>query len=107
MLRTMIRFHTRCPQALTGGSFSFQPSGQADNSEHARMCQTYGTIMDRRQAERLPPRVRAGETVRGVYVMKFGWDPSGRLPDYTLIINDGRREYRARPLGADETALNG
>jgi hypothetical protein len=44
----------------------------------------------RRNGDGLPPRVQPGETVRGVYVTTFPWDPAGMLSDYTLVINDER-----------------
>lgn len=59
----------------------------------------------RRNGDELPPRVQPGETVRGVYVTTFPWDPTGRFPDYTLIIEDERQAYAARPHGAGEDPL--
>lgn len=87
-------------QSMTG--WSLIPLPPMDDPERIRMLHAYGAISERRRAEQLPPRVRAGEMVRAVYVKEFSWDPSGRLPDYTLIISDGRRDYRARPVGAEE-----
>ena len=37
----------------------------------------------RRQGHELPGRVQPGETVRGVYVTTFPWDPTSTFPDYT------------------------
>lgn len=85
---------------VEGSTFYFAPPGSGDPPEHAEVRYVYGTISERRRWEQLPPRVRADETVRAVHVMRFAWDPTGRLPDYTLIISDGRREYTARPHGA-------
>jgi hypothetical protein len=64
-------------------------------------------IKDRRHrdGEDLPPRVQPGETVRGVYIHMFPWDPTGTFPDYTLIIKDERHSYTARPHGAGEDPL--
>jgi hypothetical protein len=64
-------------------------------------------IRDRRhrQGDELPGRVQPGETVRGVYVTTFPWDPTGTFPDYTLIIKDERQAYTARPHGAAEDPL--
>jgi hypothetical protein len=35
-------------------------------------------------------------------VITFGWDPTGRLPDYTQVIKDERNEHTARLHGADQ-----
>lgn len=59
----------------------------------------------RRNGDELPPRIQPGETVRGVYVTTFPWDPTGTFPDYTLIIKDERQAYTARPHGAAEDPL--
>jgi hypothetical protein len=59
----------------------------------------------RRNGDELPPRVQPGETVRGVYVTTFPWDPTGTFPEYTLIIRDERQPYTARPHGAAEDPL--
>jgi hypothetical protein len=59
----------------------------------------------RRNGDALPPRVQPGETVRGVYVTTFPWDPAGALSDYTLVINDERHPCTARPHGAGEDPL--
>ncbi len=59
----------------------------------------------RRNGDELPPRVQPGETVRGVYVTTFPWDPTGTFPDYTLVIKDERHAYTARPHGAGEDPL--
>lgn len=59
----------------------------------------------RRNGDELPPRVQPGETVRGIYVTTFPWDPTGTFPDYTLIIKDERQAYTARPHGAAEDPL--
>jgi hypothetical protein len=59
----------------------------------------------RRNGDGLPPRIRPGETVRGVYVTAFPWDPAGTLSDYTLVIKDERKTYTARPHGAGEDPL--
>ena len=59
----------------------------------------------RRDGDELPPRVKPGETVRGVYVTTFPWDPTGTFPDYTLVIKDERHAYTARPHGAGEDPL--
>ena len=55
-------------------------------------------ISERRRGDVLPTSVRPGETVRGVNVIEFDWDPVRKLPDYTLAISDGRREFTA-PAG--------
>jgi hypothetical protein len=64
-------------------------------------------VKDRRgrNGDDLPPRVQPGETVRGVYVTTFPWDPTGMFPDYTLVIKDERQAYTARPHGAGEDPL--
>jgi hypothetical protein len=54
----------------------------------------------RAQREGFPGRVKPGETVRGLYVTAFAWDPTGKFPDYTLVIMDERREYKVRPHGS-------
>ena len=59
----------------------------------------------RRDGDELPPRVKPGETVRGVYVTTFPWDPTGTFPDYTLVIKDERHANTARPHGAREDLL--
>jgi hypothetical protein len=59
----------------------------------------------RRNGDELPPRVQPDETVRGVYVTTSPWDPAGTLSDYTLVINDERHAYTARPHGAGEDPL--
>src|SRR6266571_363396 len=98
--------HDPVPHQLTSrleaGALYFSPTADPD-SEHVRFIQTYGAISQRRERDRLPRRVRPGETVHGVYVTEFAWNPnpSRRLPDYKLLISDGRREYEARPIGAD------
>jgi len=92
----------QCMEGSRTGPFYYGPPIDREDPEHLRFLHEYGRISERRRWEQLPPRVRAGETVRGVYVIRFAWDPTGSLPDYTLIIKDGRREYRARPHGAAE-----
>lgn len=86
------------------GRFYF-PLADQDDLEHTRFRHEYGRISERRRWELLPPRVEAGETVRGVYIEQFAWDPATLLPDYTLIINDGRHQYKTRPHGADPDPL--
>jgi hypothetical protein len=99
--------HDPVPHSLRlsarGSRGYFPPPDRADDPEHARVRYAYGTISERRRWEFLPPRIRAGETVRAAYVMEFGWDPTGKLPDYALIVSDGRHEYTARPYGVTET----
>lgn len=81
------------------------PNGQED-PEHLRFIRDSYVIEERRDREvPVPARVRPRETVRGVYVQRFAWNPRRRLPDYTLVISDGRREFRVRPHGAAESAL--
>jgi hypothetical protein len=87
-------------RSARGRNFHFSPG--ESSPEHDRVRFAYGTISERERREPLPPRVRAGETVHGVYVMEFAWDPTGKFPDYTLLISDGRHEYSARPYGATE-----
>ena len=80
------------------------PNGQA-NQEHQQFIQDAYRIGERRNREvPVPTRVRAGETVRGVYTAEFAWNPRRTLPDYTLVITDGRREFRVRPHDAAESA---
>jgi hypothetical protein len=80
------------------------PDGQA-NPEHQQFTQDAYRLGERRNREvPVPTRVRPGETVRGVYTAEFGWNPRRTLPDYTLVITDGRREFRVRPHGAAESA---
>jgi hypothetical protein len=88
-------------RSARGRDFYF-PSNES-SPEHDRFRSAYAAISERERRELLPSRVRVGETVHGVYVMEFAWDPTGKLPDYTLIISDGRRDYSARPHGAPET----
>lgn len=59
----------------------------------------------RRNGDGLPPRVQPGDTVRGVYITTFPWDPAGTLSDYTLAIKDERNTYTARPHGVGEDPL--
>jgi hypothetical protein len=92
--------HSLVRRAIRG--VSHNPSPPTDSPEYAQVLHTYGMISERRRTDQLPNRVQAGETVRGVLIERFAWDSSGKLPDYTLIITDGRRQYTARPLGADE-----
>lgn len=82
-----------------------RPSGSKEDPEHVRFLHEYGRISESRRWELLPPRVGAGETVRGVHITQFAWDRARRLPDYTLIINDGRHEYKARPYGVDQNPV--
>lgn len=87
------------------GRTHFGPSdGQADQ-QHQQFIRDAYQIEERRNREvPVPTRVRPGETVHGVYVQHFAWNPRRRLPDYTLVISDGRREFRVRPHGAAESA---
>ena len=81
------------------------PRAQTDTAEYAQVLQAYGVFSERRRRDGLPNRVQPGETIRGVYLHTFAWDPSGRIPDYTLIIRDERQAYTARPHGAAEDPL--
>ena len=81
------------------------PRAQTDTPEYAQVLQAYGVISERRRRDGLPNRVQPGETIRGVYLHTFAWDPSGRFPDYTLIIRDERQACTARPHGAAEDPL--
>jgi hypothetical protein len=84
----------------------FGPSDGQVDQEHQQFIRDAYQIEERRNREvPVPTRVRPGETVRGVYVARFAWNPRRRLPDYTLVITDGRREFRVRPRGAAESAL--
>jgi hypothetical protein len=87
---------------LEGGRPFFPPDGDPDDPEYLRISRIHGEMSQRRSQESLPPHVDAGQTVRGVLVNDFGWDPAHDLPGYTLIIWDGRREFRGRPHGAAE-----
>lgn len=69
------------PQSLASSAHVVTP-------EYAQVLQTYGVISERRRREGLAHRVQPGDTIRGVYISTFAWDPSDRLPDYTLIIRD-------------------
>ena len=63
-------------------------------------------IRQRRHRDKpLPARVQPGETVHGVYITTFPWDPTGKFPDYTLVIRDERNVYTARPHGAGGNPL--
>lgn len=53
----------------------------------------------------LPGRVEPHETVQGVYVTRFPWNPTGRFPEYTLVIRTERDVYTARPHGVGEDPL--
>jgi hypothetical protein len=59
----------------------------------------------RRNGDELPPRVQPGETVNGVFVITYPWDPTGDVSDYTLVIKDERHTHTARPHGAGEDPL--
>ena len=88
-------------QSMRGDSlFHLGPPGPSDDQEEARLRQAFSVITERRRGDALPPSVGPGETVRGVYVVEFDWDPARKLPDYILVINDGRREFPVRPHGA-------
>jgi hypothetical protein len=83
---------------------SFPSLGDQDLVAAEREAQA---IRERRhqQGDGLPGRVQPGETVYGVYVTTFPWDPTGTFPDYTLIIKDERHAYTTRPHGADADPL--
>jgi hypothetical protein len=95
--------HHTLSRSMRDGPFHFGPPGGSDDPEQARLRQTFGVISERRRGDELPRSVGPGETVRGVYVVDFAWDPARRLPDYTLVISDGRREFLVRPHGAAES----
>jgi hypothetical protein len=78
-----------------GPSF-FPPADKQRDPEYQEILYAYGRISDRRRRE-APPRVRPGETVHGAYVREFAWNPARYLPDYTLVVSDGRNRYEARP----------
>jgi len=83
------------------------PHGAADDPEHARFRQQFGAIWERRGRNQRPETIAPGETLRGIYVADFGWDPVHRLPLYTLVISDGRRDFPARPAYADDEPAAG
>lgn len=94
--------------SMRGGSpFYFGPHVASNDPEHVRLRQAFGVISERRRGDVLPTSVRPGETVRGVNVIEFDWDPVRKLPDYTLAISDGRREFTAQPAYADAGAAAG
>jgi hypothetical protein len=95
--------HSLIRRAIRGISHNPLPSTNAP--EYGPVLQMYGMIRERRRADLLPNRVGAGRTVHGVFIEMYGWDPSSRLPDYTVIIGDGRHIYTARPHGAGEDPL--
>jgi hypothetical protein len=99
--------HSLFPSMQGGSPFYFGPHGANDGAEHIRLQHAFGMISERRRGDELPKSVRPGETVRGVYVIEFDWDPVHKLPDYTLIISDGARRFTARPAYADDTAAVG
>jgi hypothetical protein len=85
------------------GMFYFEPPNAEADPEHQRFIRDSYVIEERRDRDTpVPTRVRPGETVRGVYVQRFAWNPRRTLPDYTLVISDGRREFRVQPHGAAE-----
>lgn len=88
------------------GPLFFPPVDKQGDPEYLEILQTYGRISERRRRE-APPRVRPGETVRGVYVVEFTWNPARYLPDYSLVVSDGRQEYEVRPrrIGTHPQAL--
>ena len=90
-------------RSMRDAPFQFGPKGTTEDPEQTRLRQAFGVISERRRGDDLPKSVRAGETVRGVYVVEFDWNPARKLPDYTLIISDGRREFPVRPHGAAES----
>jgi hypothetical protein len=77
------------------------PDSQAD-PEHQRFIQEAHRIEERRSGE-VPRRVPARGTVHGVYVTTFAWNPRRSLPDYTLVVGDGRRDFPVRPHGVAES----
>jgi hypothetical protein len=82
------------------------PLGSADDPEFMAVLRKEHAIRQRRQLDTPPPvRVQPTETVHGVYVTTFPWDPTGKFPDYTLVIRDERNVYTARPHGAGEDPL--
>ncbi len=81
------------------------PLPSASDPEFIKVLREEEAIRGRRRGDWLPRRVQPGETVRGVYVDTFPWDPTGTFPDYTLIIKDDRHAYPARPHGASEDPL--
>lgn len=86
-----------------GQNYFPSPDGPGD-SGHLELIREAYRIEERRNREvPVPGRVRPGETVRGVYVLTIAWNPRRELPDYTLVISDGRREFRARPRGAPDS----
>jgi hypothetical protein len=87
-----------------GGAYTDPPPGRsAHDPEVQDFRENYVRIRRHRERDALPRRVEASETVRGMYVADFRWNPNvfHHLPDYTLIVNDGRRRYEAHPHGAD------
>lgn len=86
-------------------SLFFPPVDRQREPEYLEILYAYGRISERQIREPLPPQVRAGETVRGVYVAQFAWNPRLKLPYYTLIVSDGRREYEGRPTHAEKHVL--
>lgn len=99
--------HDRVPHILRPAlrGVNLMPTVPTDTAEYARVLQAYGMISDRRRGDGPPRSVQPGETVRGVYVTTFSWNPNGKFPDYTLIIRDERQAYTARPTGAGEDPL--
>jgi hypothetical protein len=88
------------------GPLFFPPVDKQHDQEYLEILHAYGRISERRRRE-APPRVRPGETVRGVHVTQFAWNPERYLPDYTLFVSDGRQKYEVRPgrVDTDQQAL--
>jgi hypothetical protein len=93
----------RSMEGSIDGQFYHGPLDGQPDLEHQRFIQEAHRIEEGRSRD-VPGRVRVGETVHGVYVARFAWDPCRKLPDYTLVISDGRREFRVRPHGAAGSA---
>jgi hypothetical protein len=86
------------------GPLYFGPPNGQGNPEHLEFIREAARIEERRNRDApVPGRVRPGETVRGFYVATFAWNPRLKLPGYTLVISDGRRDFRVRPRGAADS----
>ena len=95
--------HTLSRRIESESPVYFGPHGVTDDPEHTPLWQAFGAMWDQQHGAELPRSVRPGETVRGVWVVEFDWDPERMLPDYALIISDGSRDYKVRPHPAAET----
>jgi hypothetical protein len=95
-------------QGMRDGSSPYHGSqGVTDDPEHRQFQHEFDMIWELRGRNVFPQPVGPGQTVHGVYVTEFAWDPVHRSPDYTLVISDGRREFTARPAYAEDERADG